>query len=201
MGKHLDALPAKSDFRAPWQTESGEDAELNPKQLRDYLYNLRVDKAKAQDAADEQAAKVTELEAANATLTQERDAASPDEANRKIARLESQVAALTTERDGLVEANAQRELRAEVLGDFATEHPKAAKYVTGTTKEELEASLADVREDFGITEGEGEEDNPLDSQPKSRLRTGSQRNGDPEDTGAFDADKIAAEIMGGGPLV
>lgn len=203
MGKHTDALKPFDEFRAPWETADGSEAEIDKAKLRRFIYNLMSDKAKAQDARDE----VNEaLETAKSDLEEaqaEAASANGEEAQKKIDRLQAKVDSLTSERDKLVSANEARELRAEVLGDFEREHPKAAKYVQGETREELEASLEAVKEDFGITESDGDEDEDDDDEPPVRTaprRKGLRNSADPDNgKGAdepVDFDKAADEILG-----
>lgn len=195
MGKHTDALKSFDEFRAPWETADGSEAEIDKSKLRRFIYNLMSDKAKAQDARDEATEAVKAAEQERDEAKDEAAKASPDEANRKITRLEKQVADLTTERDGLVAANEQRELRAEVLGDLPA---KYAKYVTGTTKEELEKSLEDVKADFGLTDEPGDDDDEpgVRTAPRSRLRNGADPDAGKGGSDEVDFDKAADEILG-----
>lgn len=204
--KHLDGIKAYDEFRAPWETEGGTDAEIDKPKLKRYIYNLVTDKAKAQDSREDalEAAQVAETERDEAKT--EAANANPAEAQKKIDKLEKQVADLTAERDGLVQAKEQADLRAEVLGDL---DPKYAKYVTGTTKEELEKSLEDVRKDFGLEapgddddDEDGDDDEPtLRSTPQRRsgrlLNPADAQNGKGGE-GEYDFDAVADSIVGGG---
>lgn len=204
MGKHTDALGTLDNFRAPWETEGGTDAEIDKAKLRRWIFNVLNDKAKAQDARDDVNA---DLEKAKADLDEAKDeaaSANGEEAQKKIDRLQAKVDSLTAEKDALVSANEQRELREEVLADFAREHPKAAKYVKGETREELEESLASVKEDFGISDEDGddedEEDEERNVRTTPRARKGLRNGADP-DSGKpgdepVDFDKAADEILG-----
>lgn len=198
MGKHADKIGSFEDFKAPWETESGDEAEVDKGKLKRLMYNARRAEAVALDERDEAKEAVKAAEAERDEAKEEAAKASPDEANRKITRLEKQVADLTTERDGLVAANEQRELRAEVLGDLPA---KYAKYVTGTTKEELEKSLEEVKADFGLEDGDGEggDDEPqVRTTPRSRLRNGADPEGTQVGSDEVDFDKAADEILGRG---
>lgn len=205
MGKHTDALGTLDNFRAPWETEGGTDAEIDKAKLRRWIFNVLNDKAKAQDARDDVNA---DLEKAKADLDEAKDeaaSANGEEAQKKIDRLQAKVDSLTAEKEALVSANEQRELREEVLGDFAKEHPKAAKYVKGETREELEESLEAVKEDFGITEADEDGDDDEDEDEPTvrttpRARKGLRNGADP-DAGRggdepVDFDKAADEILG-----
>jgi hypothetical protein len=168
--KHQDALGSFDNFRAPWQTETGEDAEIVPATLARLIYNLRLDKARLTDANEDVKAELTETQAALEEAKTQAADGSGAEAQKKIEKLEKDLAAAQAKVTEFETAAEQAELRREVLGDFDSQFPKAAKYVTGTTKEELEASLAAVREDFGITEGaDGDEDG--DEEETTTLRT------------------------------
>lgn len=200
MGKHLEALTKFDDFRAPWETETGDDAEIDKGKLKRYIYNLAADKAKAQDARDSIS---TELDGANEKLSEveaEVKKASPDEANKKIAKLEASLKAITDERDGLVKDKEMSDLRSEVLGGV---DPKIAKYVTGETREDLEANLKSVMADFGVSaeddanEDDDEGDYSIDTQPVKALKNVSVPK---QQAGDFDFDKVASEILGHGVL-
>lgn len=199
MGKHADKIGSFEDFKAPWETESGDEAEVDKGKLKRLMYNARRAEAVALDERDEAKEAVKAAETERDEAKEEAAKASPDEANRKIARFEKQVADLTAERDELVAANEQRELRAEVLGDLPA---KYAKYVTGTTKEELEKSLEDVKADFGLEDGDGEggdDDEPqVRTTPRSRLRNGADPEGTQMGSDEVDFDKAAEEILGRG---
>lgn len=198
MPKHTDALPTFDAFRAPWETETGSDSEIDKPKLKRYIYNLVTDKARAQDARDVATDELSTASEELATAQAEVRKASPEEANKKISKLEAQLDEITKERDGLVQAKEYAQLREEVLGDT---DKKYAKYVVGETREELEASLKTVLEDFGVSadaqdddEADEEEDFSLDTQPKAlNLRNVVT----PKDVkGDFDFDKMAGEILG-----
>lgn len=200
MPKHIEALKSFDQWRAPWETEGGTDAEIDKAKLKRYIYGLVSDKAKAQDSLEEatEARKAAEQE--RDTAKEEAEKASPDEANKKIARLEDKVKNLTTERDGLVAAKEQADLRSEVLAGL---DPKYAKYVHGETREDLEKSLEEVKADFGL-DGDSDDDGDEDedfigrTRPRSRLRSVNDPEGGRDTGGNVDYEKIAAEIVGGG---
>lgn len=201
MGKHIDELGSYQDFRAPWETESGEEVEPDRGKLKKLLFNARSAKAAALDERDEAQEKldqaVTDLEAAK----KEAASANGEEAQKKITTLEKKVADLTSERDKLVADKEEAELRAEVLGDL---DPKMAKYVKGKTREELEKSLEEVKADFGVVDGEGDEED--EDRPGLRTRPRSLLNpGDPEpDKGKGsqgpDPEQVADQILSGGRI-
>lgn len=202
MGKHTDALKPFDQFRAPWETEAGDEAEIDKTKLKRFIFNLLGDKAKAQDAREEAQEALTAAEAELETAKAEAASANGEEAQKKITALEGKVAKLTEERDGLVAAKEEADLRAEVIGDL---DPKYAKYVVGKTQEELEASLEAVKADFGISDEPGDEDeeeeevNPLSSRPKVATRV---RNPADKDSGkggdGIDFEAAADQILGGG---
>lgn len=202
--KHQDAVKSFDEFRAPWETADGSEAEIDKPKLKRYIYNLVTDKAKAQDSRDDALETVTAAEAERDEAKEQAANANPAEAQKQIDKLTKQVADLTAERDGLVQAKEQADLRAEVLGDL---DPKYAKYVTGTTKEELEKSLEDVRKDFGLEVDGDEDDEDEDDEPTLRS-TPQRRSGrllNPADAqngkggeGEYDFDAVADQIVGGG---
>ena len=207
MGKHTDALPSLDDFRAPWETAGGTDAEIDKPKLRRWIYGVLTDKAKAQDTREEVQEKLTAAEAELVTAKEEAADANGDEAQKKIDRLEAKVEKLTDERDKLVSEKELAELREEVLGDFERENPKAAKYVKGETREELEASLEEIKEDFGISDEENEEDEEEEEvenigrvRPISRLSSGTDRSSKDKGPEVIDFDAVAAQIDARGPF-
>lgn len=198
MGKNSDKVPALDEFRAPWETESGADAEIDKSKLKRYIHNLVSDKAKAQDARDEAAEKVTAAEADVEKYKKQAADASGEEVQKALTKAESDLAAAKSKLSSLEADIANRDLRAEVLVGL---DPKYAKYVTGETKEDLEKSLKQVKEDFGITEksdddGDGDEDGDDDGDftgritPKSKVKTGLVEDND-SDSKTYDFDKIA----------
>lgn len=205
MGKHAEKVGSFEDFKAPWETESGDEAEVDKGKLKRLMYNARRAEAVALDERDEAREARTAAETERDEAKEEAAKASPDEANKKIERLEKENTSLKAERDGLVKDKEIADLRAEVLGDFAAEHPKAAKYVKGETKEELEASLAEIREDFGLGESkdsdddDDEEEQPAGrTQPRRLVNSGDPKSGTITGPEEYDFDKIADEVMGRG---
>lgn len=204
---HVDKLGSFDNFRAPWQTETGEDAEIVPSTLAKLIYNLKLDKAKAADALEDAKADKAAAEAERDEAKNQAADGSGAEAQKKIDKLTADLEKVTAERDEMVSAKAAADLRAEVLGDFEAKHPKAAKYVKGETEEELKESLKSVMEDFGISEGDenededegGENEPQVHTTPKVLLNAGDRKNGrSGEDVLDFDA--IAAQIDARGPF-
>lgn len=201
MAKHLEALKPIDEFRAPWETEGGTDAEIDKPKLKRWIHGILSDKAKAQDARDDVQAKLTETEAALETAKAEAATANGPEAQKKIDALQKKVDELTAAATAREEADAKEALRKEVIGDL---DPKYAKYVVGETREDLEKSLEDVKADFGIKD-DGEEELDEDGEPV--VRTTPQRrtrvvnpiddqNGKGGDE--IDYDKVADSILSGG---
>lgn len=196
--KHQDKVGSFENFRAPWETEAGEDAEIDKSKLKRLIFNLKAGEAKALDAAADSAEAQATAETERDEAKTEAANANPAEAQKKIEKLEKQVTDLTTERDGLVSEKEQNALRAEVIGNL---DPKYAKYVKGATKEELEKSLAEVREDFDLPEpgkeGEEGEEPEVRTRPRTRLNNGT----DPESgkgADVVDFDAVADDILVGG---
>ena len=185
----LAAVPAIDDFRAPWETAGGNDAEIDKPKLRRYIHGLMVDKAKAQDSRvdAEEATKAVEVE--RDAAKDELKKASPEESVRKIEALEKQVSELTETNAGLVKDKEITELRAEVLRGVDPNH---AEYVRGDTKEELEKSLAKMRADFGLDE----DDDAGRSVPRTLGNPSDPDPGSGPDSVDYAAE--AAKILGGG---
>jgi hypothetical protein len=204
--QHVDKLGSYDDFKAPWESEAGEDAEIVKGTLKRLIYNLKQDLAKARDAKSDAEAAVTAAE----TERDEAKAAASDgtgaEAQKQIDKLTKDLEKVTGERDSLQGEKDQAELRKEVLGDFEAKNPKAAKYVTGTTKEELEASLEEVKSDWGITDEPGDDEGDEDetpvvrTRPKATLSNPADPNNGKGGDAPIDFDKIADEIYSGGSV-
>jgi len=198
VGKYTDALKPIEEFTAPWETASGEKVDPDLAKLKRHLYNLMRDKAEAQDAREEAKETLTKAEKDLEDAKAEAADANGAEAQKKIDRLEKKVSDLTAERDKLVSDQETATLRAEVLEGV---DPKHAKHVKGETREELEKSLAEIREDFGIADpNDGDEDGDED-EPKVRNRPRSIKNpADPEGgrqvEAEIDFDKVADDIVG-----
>lgn len=141
MGKHTDALGSFENFQAPWETPAGE-VEIDKAKLKKYLFNVVSDKAKAQDARDEFAEKVTKAEQELETAKSEAAKGDPE---GKIAGLEKKLAKAQDEAK-----SAQLTLdRYEVAADKGLT-PKQAKYLQGEDREALEKSAESILEDFGV---------------------------------------------------
>ena len=202
MGKNSDKLGSIEDYRAPWETESGADAEIDKSKLKRYIFNLASDKAKAQDARDEAAERVTAAEADVEKYKKQAADSSGEETQRALAKAEKDLADAKARVKALEGDISIRDLRAEVLAGL---DPKYAKYVNGETKEDLEKSLKQVKEDFGIKDApaDGDDDNDGDDDddfngrltPKSKVRTNLVDEGEGTNK-EYDFDKIATEWLG-----
>jgi len=202
VGKHTDKLGSIEDFKAPWETESGSDAEIDKSKLKRLIFNLKSGEAKALDERDEVKETVATVEKERDDAKDELTKANGDEAQKTIDRLTAENTKLKGEKKAREEADEIAKVRAEVLGDFAEKHPNAAKYVVGKTEEELEKSLEAVKKDFDITDEdpeETEEEEPtVRTRPISRLKTGlDPKSGAPGNVD-IDYDKVADEIISGG---
>lgn len=203
MGKHTDAVKSFDEFRAPWETADGSEAEIDKPKLKRYIYGLVTDKAKAQDARDEGAEALTQAQADLETAKQEAANANGPEAQKKIDALQAKVDKLQGEADARKAADEHEALRKDVIGDL---DPKYAKYVVGEDREALEKSLEEVKADFNITDGDGDDDDD-DDEPKVRTTPRTKQVRNPADPQAgkgadqeYDFDKIADGIVGGGPF-
>jgi len=200
VGKHTDALKSLDEFRAPWETEGGTDAEIDKPKLRRFIFNLLTDKAKAQDARDEADEALKTAEKELETAQAEAAEANGAEAQKKIDKLQKRVDDLTVERDKLVSDKEVSELRSEALKDI---DPKFHDWIQGTTQDELDASIEKFKETFGIEDGEpGDEDDPdeptVRTTPRPILKNAADpKNGKPADQ-EIDWDKVADGIVGSG---
>ena len=204
MAKHLEAVKAYDEFRAPWETADGSEAEIDKPKLKRYIYNLVTDKAKAQDARDTAQEQVATVEAERDEFKAQAADANGAEAQKTIDKLEKKVADLTSERDGLVADKERSELRSEVLAGL---DPKYAKYVQGETREELEKSLEEVKVDFGLDSGDEDEDEDNEPEVRTTPRARTKRLTNPADEKSgkggeaeIDFDKVADDILGSGPF-
>lgn len=201
MGKHTDAVKSFDEFRAPWETADGSEAEIDKPKLKRYIYGLVTDKAKAQDARDEGAEALTQAQADLETAKTEAAQANGPEAQKKIDALQAKVDKLQGEADARKAADEHEALRKDVIGDL---DPKYAKYVVGEDREALEKSLEDVKADFGIKDSgdgddEDEDDEPkVRTTPRSRVRNPADPDNGKGAEGDYDFDKIADGIVGNG---
>lgn len=200
--KHQDKIGSFESFRAPWETESGAEVDVDKVALKRLLFNLKVGEAKALDAQDDAKTAVTEAETERDEAKDQAANANPAEAQKQIDKLTKQVTDLTTERDGLVKAKEHADLRAKVLEGV---DPKLTKYVTGETEEELTESLKAVKEDFGVSDEPGDGDEDEDDEPTVRTtpqRRTNLRNPADKESGKgsdeIDFDKVADGIVGNG---
>lgn len=197
MGKNIDELGSYQDFRAPWETETGDEAEVDKGKLKKLLYNARSAKAAALDERDDARA---ELETATADLEEakkEAASANGEEATKKIAKLEKELADAKAKVDTLEKDKERSDLRAEVLAGL---DPKYAKYVQGETRDELEKSLEEVKADFGLEDADGEDgDEPkVRTRPRTTLRNPLDPNSGKGGDAPVDFDKVADDILGNG---
>lgn len=199
MAKHTEAVKSIDEFRAPWETEGGGDAEIDKPKLRRWIHNLLVDKAKAQDARDEATEKVTALEADLEKAKDEAASANGDEAQKKITRLEERNRELQKQIDDRKAADEHEALRKDVIGYLPE---KYAKYVVGDDREALEKSLEDVKADFGIEDdpSDGENDLPARTTPRQRLVNGSDPKPGAGASDEIDWEKVADDVVGGGSV-
>lgn len=206
MGKHTDALKPFDEFRAPWETADGSEADIDKPKLKRFIYNLFTDKAKAQDAREEAVESVKTIEADLEEAKKEAASANGEEATKKIAKLEKDLAEAKATATALEKDKEISDLRAEVLEGV---DPKHAKHVKGETREELEKSLAEIREDFGIEAPGADDDDDNDDETEVRTRP-RPRLTNPLDAqlgktgggadGAVDYDAVAENILSGGSV-
>jgi hypothetical protein len=197
VGKHTDALGTLDSFKAPWESETGQDAELDPVKLKKYLFNLQLDKAKAQDARDEADEKVT---AAEKNLKDAKAEVAKGDPTGKIAELEAELdkaKAVATDAGSKVD-------RLEVALDKGLSARQAARLV-GSTKEELEADAAEFAKELGITttqdsedlvkDGDEDEDGNVVDLRRSARPVVTPGDPKPGTDGEVDYDKLASGIV------
>lgn len=207
MPKHVDAIAPIESFRAPWETEGGEEVEIDKAKLKRYIHGLQMDKAKAQDARDAAEEGKTKAETDKAAAEVEAaaqkkraDDSTGAETATALKKAESDRDKYKNELDSLKAEKAAADLKAEVIGDL---EPKYAKYVTGETKEELEKSLKQVREDFDLPDpsAKGDDDDDDDDDIPSLRRqprlTNGRKGADDRDQ-IIDFDKVADDIVNNG---
>lgn len=199
MGKHTDALKAFDEFRAPWETADGSEAEIDKPKLKRYIYGLASDKAKAQDAREEAIESVKAVEADLEKAKKEAASANGEEATKKIDKLEKELADAKAKVETLEKDKERSDLRAEVLAGL---DPKYAKYVQGETRDELEKSLGEVKADFGLEDGDGDGDDgdepKVHTRPRTTLRNPLDPNSGKGGDAPVDFDKVADDILGNG---
>lgn len=193
MGKHTDKLGEFDNFKAPWESETGSDAEIDAEKFKKYLFNLLLDKAKAEDAADEAAEKVTKAEK---DLKNAKDEVAKGDPTGKIAELETNLAEAEKDRD-----KAQGDLLRVTVGIEKGLTPKQAARLQGSTKEEIEADADEILETFGVKQASKESDEDDDegsgrTSPRPKLNLVNPGDGGGSG-GEYDYDKIAGEIVGG----
>jgi hypothetical protein len=208
---HVDKLGSYDDFKAPWESEAGTETEIDKSKLKKLIFNIKLDHAKSRDSLEDAKADVATAETERDEAKTQAADGSGAEAQKKIDKLTADLQKVTDERDGLVKDKEVAETRAEVLGEFAAKHPKAAKYVKGETKEELEESLKEVAEDWGIDldnlDGESNDDESNDDEDeivvnnrpkaKSLLVNPADKDNGKGGNEEYDYDKIAAQITQG----
>jgi hypothetical protein len=204
--KHTEKLGSFENFQ--WEVFS-ESETIDYARVKKYVYNLLLDKAKAQDARDESEEKIAEAntradEAVKAQKAAEKKVTDADSTGQ-IAEL-TEKAATEAARADVAEGKL---LRLEV-GDEKGLTAKQALRLQGATKEELEADADAVIEEFGLAkpasendddddEDDDDEEGGLRRQP-TRLTTPLDRREDPDKGGpATEAEfeKAIAERMGG----
>lgn len=197
--KHKDAVKSFDDFRAPWETADGSEAEIDKPKLKRYIYGLVTDKANAQDAREDALADVETLTAELDEAKKQAESANGEEASKKIAKLEKDLEKANSRVTELETSIEQAELRKEVLGDLPDRY---AKYVTGETREELEKSLEEVKADFGLDTDEGgdegdDEDEPqVRTRPRTNLRNPLDEKSGKAGAESIDFDQVAEDILG-----
>lgn len=175
----MPPVPKFEEYRAPWETEAGEDAEIDKGKLKKYIHGLLSDK--------------DGLQAKVSTLTTERD-----EALSK-----AQEAARQSETDAERQAREaeERKQREEQAKGLELDNARLrvalakglsetqAKRLVGNTAEELAADADELLREFGGT-GETEEGTPR-QQPRKLTNSGDP---EPDADAHIDIDKALESI-------
>lgn len=142
--KNADKLPKFEDYKPSFVTGEGEDREVDVDAALKALYTLMVDKAKAQDAAEDIKAEKAEVVTQRDELQAKVDDKNAPDAQVEIGKANAKV---TAAEDRATKAE-QRADRLEVASEKNLT-AKQAKYLPQTgTKEELEAAADEILEDF-----------------------------------------------------
>lgn len=193
------ALPKFEEFKAPWEVDSNgnpieaDKQEVDPEKLKKHLWNVLSDKEKAQTARD------TALQQVG-TLTTERDTLKAA-ADQKSQEGLTEIQKLQQSIEGLTKRAEQAEFdktRVEVLTKNKIK-PEAHSLLQGKTLAELEASAAnlvalglveaastDNGGNNGAGDGQGGNNNPLDTTPRQRLNPGDPNPGSEGDGPSVD---------------
>lgn len=152
-------VPKLEEFKAPWETEAGDDAEIDKPKLKKYIHSLLVDKDKAQTARDK--------------AVGERDTLKK-EAEDKSREGESEVDRLKRENEELRSKGSQESPETLKLRVAVRKHltEVQAKRLIGETEEELEADADELVKSFGGSGEAGEGEETPRRQPR-RVNNGS----------------------------
>lgn len=147
------------EYRAPWETEAGEDAEIDKAKLKKYIHGLLSDKERLQG-------QVT-------TLTEERDGlqGKVDEAARKDesdSERQAREAEERKARDEKAKGLESENLRLKVALQKGLSETQAKRLI-GTTEEELAADADELVKSFGGQGKGGEEEEGVPSRTPKPL--------------------------------
>jgi hypothetical protein len=136
-------VPSLDDYRAPWETEAGGDAEIDKGKLKKYLHGLLVDKDRLQTT-------VTEVTTERDTLKTAADEKAR-EGETELQRLQRENAELK-DSQGKAPAESPETLRLRVALEKGLTLTQANRLV-GTTQEELAADADAFLAEIGKTPG------------------------------------------------
>jgi hypothetical protein len=161
--KHIEKLGPYENFEFS-SLLTAEEPDLE--KLKKYVFGLLRDKAQAQDARDAAKADTTEvqteLDEANAKLSSN----APADLQAKLAKSEAKVKEL----EGKIADKELVEVRREVAKDKGLTDAQS-KYLTGTTKDELEASADEFIKDNDIQVADPDGEDPEDDERNPLIRT------------------------------
>lgn len=173
--------PKFEDYRAPWETEAGEDAEIDKGKLKKYIHGLLVDKDRLQGQVTEVTAKRDELQ----TQVDESARKSESDAERQEReRRESE------QRDSKNKELSLENLRLKVALDKGLTAVQARRLL-GNTEEELAADADELVKSFG-GRGTSEEEEP--GVPRRQPQLTNPGDPDPGSDSVIDIEKAVAGI-------
>lgn len=188
MAKHVDKLGPFETFTAPWETATGE-TEIDNSKLKRHLYNLMLDKAKAQDARDESQSKLTEVEQERDGLKAEAEKGGNPDLVKELEAERSKTAAEVARAD-----KAERDLLVTTVAvDKGIPVKQALKRLQGTTEDEIVADADEFLADFGPGGSDDGDDDTLTSFPRDLNNPGS---GAKKKTGSVSTDDFEAVAAG-----
>lgn len=162
-------VPTLDQYRAPWETEAGGEAEIDKGKLKKYLHGLLVDKDRLQTT-------VTEVTTERDTLKSAAEEKSR-EGETELERLKRENAELAA-KQGQAPAETAETLRLRVALEKGLTLTQANR-LSGSTQEELAADADAYLAEIGKTPGE---ESTVRRQPQTVTNGGGSGDDDGDDT-------------------